>query len=462
VDGVIKNVPRILVSVVYTYAIIIQAAKVAQASERWRDDAKIQSLMFSSKWVRTFLNRANMRRRKITTDDKLIPSDEEIKRIMDIGQQIYKDYGHNKDTTINMDETAFTYAIGPEHMYCPPDQSRAQNLGVPNTKLRITAVVAVSGNGDFIPLFIIIKHSVSSADRPDQSGMRVIKDLHKKDDGYGVSDGWELILWSRSLNFKGVAEMHKCYYIINKRTGHVITSQFKAWNDTVRMIMWLDTIVKPLKEKLGKLMIWFDNCGCHKTSLVDDVIAELGIQIACLPPNMTGVLQVLDLVVNGPLKAHTRNLRGARIVESFQSFIKLYTEELDKDVSNRVLPVFEPPKPDMMQSIKDLFDLMADGFKLPKFVEGVKRSFISTGCVPIDESNNLDPKFKEYSKHKICGTMKIAPSGTSFPTDTSNTDISVNETHQYIMPIDYVLEYDNAMLEYDHEFTDAMNFITNL
>ena len=58
--------------------------------------------------------------------------------------------------------------------------------------------------------------------------------------------------------------------------------------------------------------------------------------------------------------------------------------------------------------------------------------------------------------------MKIAPSGTSFPTDTRNTDISVNETHQYIMPDDYVLEYDNAMLDYDHEFTDAMNFISNL
>ena len=65
-------------------------------------------------------------------------------------------------------------------MYCPPDQSRAQNLGVPNTKLRITAVVAVSGNGDFVPLFIIIKHSVSSADRPDQSNIRVMRDLHKK------------------------------------------------------------------------------------------------------------------------------------------------------------------------------------------------------------------------------------------------------------------------------------------
>ena len=244
-----------MVSVVYTYAIIIQAAKVTQGSERWCGDEKINTLMFSSKWVRSLLNRANMRRRKITTDDKVVPSDEEIIKIMNIGQKIYKDFGHTKDTTINMDETAFTYAIGPEHMYCPPDQNRAQNIGVPNTKLRITAVVAVSGNGDFVPLFIIIKHSVSSADRPDQSSMRVIRDLHKKDDGYGVSDGWELILWSRELTVKGVTDMHKCYYIINKYTGHVITSQYKAWNDSIRMIMWLETVVKPLKMRLGKLMI---------------------------------------------------------------------------------------------------------------------------------------------------------------------------------------------------------------
>ena len=121
-----------------------------------------------------------MRRRKITTDDKNVPSDEEITRIMNIGQTMYRDFGHSKKTTINMDETAFTYAIGPEYMYCPTDQSRAQNIGIPNTMLRITAVVAVSGEGEFVPLFIIIKHSVSSEDRPDQSGMRVIQDLHKK------------------------------------------------------------------------------------------------------------------------------------------------------------------------------------------------------------------------------------------------------------------------------------------
>ena len=53
VDGEVKEVPRILVSVVYTYALIIQAAKMTQASERWKDDEKINTLMFSSKSVRT-------------------------------------------------------------------------------------------------------------------------------------------------------------------------------------------------------------------------------------------------------------------------------------------------------------------------------------------------------------------------------------------------------------------------
>lgn len=33
---------RILVRDVYTYAIIIQAAKVTQASDRWKDDEKIE------------------------------------------------------------------------------------------------------------------------------------------------------------------------------------------------------------------------------------------------------------------------------------------------------------------------------------------------------------------------------------------------------------------------------------
>ena len=47
-------------------------------------------------------------------------------------------------------------------------------------------------------------------------------------------------------------------------------------------------------------------------------IEDNDIDVAYLPPNMTAILQVLDLVVNGPLKSHVRQLRAKRIVRSFK------------------------------------------------------------------------------------------------------------------------------------------------
>ena len=66
---------------------------------------------------------------------------------------------------------------------------------------------------------------------------------------------------------------------------------------------------------------------------------------------MTGILQVLDLIVNGPIKAHTRNLRGARIVAAFGEFKKLYDINMSKNILERTLLVFEAPKPEMMEGV---------------------------------------------------------------------------------------------------------------
>lgn len=442
---------RVLVSVVYSYSVIVEAAITVQQLHHWRNDSCIRDLMFSPCWVRGFLDRANLRRRKITTDDKKVPPEDEIIRIMSIGQSLIREFGYSADTIMNMDETAVTYAIGPEYMYVPVDQPRAKNQGVPNVKLRITAVIAVFGSGVFAPLFLIIKHTVSSLEKPDQSTMKVIQTLHRKNDGFGEDDGWRLVLWEKELTIGDVTTLHKCYYIINDVTGAVITSQYKAWNDTVRMIMWLEIIVAPLKERLGKLLIWFDNCGCHKTSLVDSVINSLQVHVACLPPNMTGELQVLDLVVNGPLKAYTRKLRGSRIVASFQKFANLYELESLKPEAERQIFEFEPPKPNMLQGIQDLFDLFANGFKEKKFTDGVNRSFINTGCL---QKLNDDPtviNFSPYLKHKTSGTMKITPAGTRLYSDP----IVVNQN----------LEIAQAMhnfLDYDSEDEYAMNAILNL
>ena len=124
---------------------------------------------------------------------------------MKIDQDLYSEFEHTPSTTWNMDETAVTWSIGPTHLYCPRDQQRASQIGISNTKLRITAVITVNAAGAFAPLMIIIKHSVSSAIKPDQTGMKVIRELHTNaSKGFTAQDGWELLKWEKEITIKGV------------------------------------------------------------------------------------------------------------------------------------------------------------------------------------------------------------------------------------------------------------------
>ena len=89
---------------------------------------------------------------------------------------------------------------------------------------------------------------------------------------------------------KGIEAEHKVVYIIHEATGHVITSQCKAWSDTARMIVWFEVGMKPIKDRLCKMLLWNDNCSSHKTTLVLDIISAIGIDVAYLPRNMTSEL----------------------------------------------------------------------------------------------------------------------------------------------------------------------------
>ena len=156
---------------------------------------------FSNKWVKKFLVRAKMYRRKITKEDKNVPTPEEIKRILGIGQDMYVQKDLRPDTCFNFHEIAVTYAIGPTHVYCPKDQDRATHLGVSDMKVRITATIAVCSTGHFAPTMFIIKHSVSSEKRPDQTKMRVIPDLLKKS-GFTTNDRWQMKMWEKEMTKK--------------------------------------------------------------------------------------------------------------------------------------------------------------------------------------------------------------------------------------------------------------------
>ena len=425
-----------------------------QSRIHWIQNTKIKELQFSHKWTQGFLRRGGLTRRKITKEDKDVPDDEEIAYVLDIGQQLYIDNGHDATTTFNFDETAFTWAIGPTHIFCPANQKRATNIGISNDKMRITAVVAVNAAGDFAPLMMIMKHSVSSEKRPDQSKMTVIRELHKKP-GFTVDDGWSKFTWEKMMTITGVTALHRVVYIIHQETGHVITSQHKAWNDTVRMVLWFEIVMKPIKEKLGKMLLWNDNCGSHKTKTVRDVIDDIGIDVAYLPRNMTSELQVLDLVVNGPLKAHIRTNRANRLYNSFQVFKKEREEDNKLPVAERKNAEFDPPKPTQIEGFTDLFRLFGQEFREQKFKDCINRTFIKTGTLPMpQEDNSLPPNFKVYVKEESCGTMQIAPEGTYDPREGVRTGIEEETEAVERAVLNYYVRHNDMIDDDDDTDTD--------
>ena len=87
---------------------------------------------------------------------------------------------------------------------------------------------------------------------------------------------------------------------------------------------------------------------------------------------MTAILQVLDLVLNGPLKSHVRQLRVKRIVRSFREFLVLHRKDLEKIETERENLTFTPPVRKQIQAIVDLFKLFENDFKEEKFKDGIK------------------------------------------------------------------------------------------
>jgi hypothetical protein len=86
---------RIIINVTYSYAIIGSAARSVEGRQRWVQQATVSSVQFTDKWVKSFLNRGGLTRRKITRVDKDVPGDDEIAQILSVRQALLLANGHN-------------------------------------------------------------------------------------------------------------------------------------------------------------------------------------------------------------------------------------------------------------------------------------------------------------------------------------------------------------------------------
>ena len=88
--------------------------------------------------------------------------------------------------------------------------------------------------------------------------------------------------------------------------------------DCAGTVMYADLVLAPWVRQLrerGRLLheqrpvyVW-DNFAAHHVQVVKDAFEAAGVDIMTLLPNTTDILQVMDLVVNGPGKSFLRSAR---------------------------------------------------------------------------------------------------------------------------------------------------------
>ena len=146
--------------------------------------------------------------------------------------------------------------------------------------------------------------------------------------------------------------------------------------DTAGLVMWLDLVVKPFQQKLGKrMLIVGDNCGSHKTLAVRRAFEETDAA-GCvtkkeMAANITDCKQVCDMAFNGAVKQKIVAQRVAHLYDELQAY-KLKHDE-DKTAVFKPAPI--PTHATMQMVMRAYASYAEDG----NFKAGITRAFVKAG-----------------------------------------------------------------------------------
>lgn len=389
------NAVQVSANVAYSYNVIIRAAKLAQALPQFQNDPVIGKLKFTHPWVGGFLSRSGLARRRVTSIMKTIPPPHVVQEHMEGIQNQIMESKFELSEIVSADETGIMYGEKPKNQYVPIGARGMAPEG--DDKARFTAMLWSSANGEMHSPLIIIK---CSSTKPDLSGTRVVHNLLNQA-GFQSTDGWALHLWERNLEM--VNQKTKQLQLINfKRPylkhmdGTIILCQAKAWMDTPGIAMWIDVQLGPyFKAKRGKAALIWDNCGSHKVQCLEAVFKQWGIVSLPLPPKMTDHLQVMDLVVNGPVKSGIRRDRIDGLFNYFQTWKFQRAQQLALPASERNFSAFSPPKPTLTCGLLSLLKICRSTFKTDNFKANLKRVFVEVCQAPKE-----DGSFQRYCNHQ--------------------------------------------------------------
>jgi hypothetical protein len=220
------------------------------------------------------------------------------------------------------------------------------------------------------------------------------------------------------------------------------------------MLMYIELVVAQYMRDahLDQFFLWMDNFSAHKTDPIIAMLQKYNIFTPFFPPNMTSILQVCDLHVNGPIKRKGRDLRAMRTYLAFQAYLEKYK---NLSLKEKEKSKFLPPKPNIEDGIRDILTLFDYGgdFLKTKFEEGQTRCFIEVGCVPQTEGDSDFVEYNEPLRTRHNAALKVPM--ISYDIDTFNTNTSAQDESEDInQGIAALREFDSGSENEEEDYAD--------
>jgi hypothetical protein len=292
----------------------------------------------------------------------------------------------------NMDESPAYLGQNPTRIFAPRGGGHAGKPDNPD-RVRITITVACNAAGGQLPVSFIIK---CSTDNVDQSAITVLNNL-LKDRDFNEDGLWKSGMWTRTMNIydkktKKTGPVTFKRQFLSHPDGRVVWAQGKAYMDTPGLAMWIDLVLGPARVKRGskKFALIWDSCKTHLVPSVLAVLAEHNIVHFEFEPNMTDISQPIDIVVNGPIKAHVKQARAKQLYDYFQD----YVIDLANAGVGQIVP-YRPPAPSLASFLSLISRIFVERFATDEFVRSLRRCFVSVGLAPCNSKGEYEP----YESH---------------------------------------------------------------
>jgi hypothetical protein len=215
----------------------------------------------NAQWTTRFLKRHNYFKRtqkKINSDRQASENLERVNGYFNKLQTIIQEGGILPDDIYNMDETGFRIGMGKDQLIVTK-RKRVHYFGLPENRESATAIECISAAGEFLPLFLILSGTLHMAQ------WYQVKELDPRTAIIPISSGYS--------------------------------------NDEISL-EWIKHFDKHTAKKVvgSKRLLILDGHGSHHTIEFIQYCDEHNIIPFGLPPNLTHLLQPLDVVVFQPLK----------------------------------------------------------------------------------------------------------------------------------------------------------------